>query len=238
MLPRCPSPLPKRPTQADQLRLSRRSVCCELSHIGGPLRTRTEDHGLLMLHLLLHKRPRCQAGTRGLIALISPSLTALLSEMLTSSGPPASCSDASICCSGSSKRLHIGHQCSATHIHLQGGQENLPHVASSSPCCLAGQRGTRCLQAFSVLSGEPSTASQSSTGTHLGGSWPHGTTCYVVAAGFLHPVESPALLPAGYPATSSVEPQASLPAGYPVHYTSCIADPAHDTSCLTVYTVH
>ena len=53
------------------------------------------------------------------------------------------------------------------------------------------------------------------------GSQPHGTTCYVVATGFLHPVE----------------PQAPLTAGYPADYTSCILDPIHCTNCLAVHTI-
>ena len=63
-------------------------------------------------------------------------------------------------------------------------------------------------------------------------SWPHGTTCYMVATDFLHPVEPQALLLAGYPATSSVEPQAPLPAGYPADSANCLADPVCDTTCL------
>ena len=47
---------------------------------------------------------------------------------------------------------------------------------------------------------------------------PHGTTCYLEATGFLHPVE----------------PQAPLPSEYDADYTNCIADPAHSTNCLTV----
>ena len=47
---------------------------------------------------------------------------------------------------------------------------------------------------------------------------PQGTTCFMVAIGFLHPVE----------------PQAPLPPGYPAGYTNCTADPAHDVNCLTV----
>ena len=60
----------------------------------------------------------------------------------------------------------------------------------------------------------------------------------MVATGFLHAMESPALLPAGYPAAfSSVEPQAPLPAGFPVDYTSCIVDPVHDIiSLFTLFT--
>ena len=51
---------------------------------------------------------------------------------------------------------------------------------------------------------------------------PHGTTCYMVAMGFLHPVE----------------PQALPPVGYPINYANCIPDSAHSANCLTCYTVH
>ena len=44
-------------------------------------------------------------------------------------------------------------------------------------------------------------------------SWPHGTTCYMVATDFLLPVES----------------QAFLPAGYPANYANCLADPVCNT---------
>ena len=44
-------------------------------------------------------------------------------------------------------------------------------------------------------------------GPTLRGLWPPGTTYYVVATGFLHPLE----------------PQAPLRAGYPANYTSCLA---------------
>ena len=44
-------------------------------------------------------------------------------------------------------------------------------------------------------------------GPTLRGLWPPGTTYYVVAAGFPHPLE----------------PQAPLPAGYPANYTNCLA---------------
>ena len=54
------------------------------------------------------------------------------------------------------------------------------------------------------------------TGAHMRESWPHGTTCYMVATDFLLPVES----------------QAFLPAGYPANYANCLADPVCNTSCL------
>jgi len=63
------------------------------------------------------------------------------------------------------------------------------------------------------------------------GSQPHDTTCYVVATGFLHPVEPQASLPAGFPAaSSSVKTQAPLPAGYPSDYANCLAHPDPDAN--------
>ena len=54
-------------------------------------------------------------------------------------------------------------------------------------------------------------------------SQPHKTTWYMVATGFLHPVE----------------PQAPLPAGYHADYTNCTAlHRVHGISCLAVHTVH
>ena len=52
----------------------------------------------------------------------------------------------------------------------------------------------------------------------LRGSQPHSITNYMVATGFLHPVE----------------PRALLSAGYPADETSCVADPVYSASCLTV----
>ena len=126
---------------------------------------------------------------------------------------------------------------SAIHIHLQGSQENVSHGASSSPCCLVQQVGALACNTFQCYPVNRPLPPSLLLEPMPKGSWPHGTTCYVVAAGSLQPVESPALLPAGYPATSSVEPQAPLPAGFPVDYTSCIVDPVHDIiSLFTLFT--
>ena len=50
----------------------------------------------------------------------------------------------------------------------------------------------------------------------LRGLQPHGTACYMVATGFLHPVQ----------------PQALLPAGYPADYASCIHIKYFQSFCL------
>ena len=60
---------------------------------------------------------------------------------------------------------------------------------------------------------------------------PCGITCYMVATGFLHPVEPQASLPAGFPAaSSSVKAQAPRPAGYPSDYANCLAHPDPDAN--------
>ena len=106
--------LPKLLTQVDQLHPSIWSVSHELSHVGNLLRIPSLGHKLLMLHFLLYNKPHCQVTTHSLIMFIStilPSLTASLSEMLGSSGPQGSCSNASVRCSSSIQvSLHIAHQ--------------------------------------------------------------------------------------------------------------------------------
>ena len=47
---------------------------------------------------------------------------------------------------------------------------------------------------------------------------PHGTTCSMVATGFLH----------------LVEPQARQPVGYPAYYANCVSDPVPDGGHLSV----
>ena len=107
MLPRFPFLFLKLHTQVDQLHLSIWLMCHELSHVGGPLRMSPLDHRLLILHFLLHNGPRCQAGTCSLIT--SPTtvllITTSLSDLLGSSGPRGSCSNATIHCSSSFKHL-------------------------------------------------------------------------------------------------------------------------------------
>ena len=76
--------------------------------------------------------------------------------------------------------------------------------------------------AFSILSGELSVASQSSTRAHtqrITATWYH---MLYGGTGFLHPIG----------------PQALLPPVYPADNTSCIADPSHDVNCFTVHIVH
>ena len=71
---------------------------------------------------------------------------------------------------------------------------------------------------FSMLSGDPSSSSQSFTRAHakrIAATWYH---MLYDATDFLHPVE----------------PQASQPVRYPAYYANCIADPVPDASCLSV----
>ena len=79
-----------------------------------------------------------------------------------------------------------------------------PAAVHATPSCK--WELTAC-DTFSMLSGDPSTASQSSTGAHTKRTRLPNTTGYVVAPGFLH----------------SLEPQAPLFVGYPADYASCLA---------------
>ena len=88
---------------------------------------------------------------------------------------------------------------------------------------LSGKWELTTCNAFSMLSGEMSTTSQSSSRTHTEGII--ATRYHMVVSGFPQPME----------------PQALLPAGHPVDFSNCTADPVHDVGCLAVhivYTVH
>ena len=67
-----------------------------------------------VLHFLLHNGSHCQAGTHGLITFII-SITYCLSEMLGSSDPRGSFSNANIHCSSVSKCLCTLHTGAALH---------------------------------------------------------------------------------------------------------------------------
>ena len=177
-------------------------------------------HRLLMLPFPLHNGPHCQAGTRSLIRFII-TVTYRLSEMLGSLGPQSSCSNANICCSSSSKRpctlLTSTASQRARFTFASGSQRNPPHSTRGSLGCLVQQMETPPLTPFQCYLVNPLPPSLPPEPKPRGFQ-PHGTTCYLVATGFLHPVE----------------PQAPLPSEYPADYTNCIADPAHSASCLTV----
>ena len=107
---------------------------------------------------------------------------------------------------------------STIHICLQGIQ-----VVPAAVCAILFIKWelTAC-NAISMLFGDPSMLPSFPPERMQKELQPHGATCYLVATGFLHPVE----------------PRAPLPAGYPAVYTSCISDPAHDINFLGVHTVH
>ena len=135
-----------------------------------------------------------------------------LSEILGSSGPWGSCSNANIHCSSSSKHLCALHTSVAswralsifTFRAVRKIHPTLPaavHAALFSKWELAASPFQCSLLNLALL---PSLPPESTPR----GQWPHGTICYLGVTGFLHPVKPQALLPAGYPATSfPVEPQ-------------------------------
>ena len=111
------------------------------------------------------------------------------------------------------------------------------HPTEPAAVCAAlfCKRELTACNAFSKLSSEPSTASQSSTGAHTNRITSTEYHMLYVATGFLHPAEPQAPLLAGYSAgCSSVQPQTPLPAECPADCASCIADAAQCPSCLTV----
>ena len=132
--------------------------------------------------------------------------------MLGSSGPWGSCSNASMCCSSSCKHLYTLHTSVASVralsiFALSAVRKIYFMVPVAVHATLFCKWELTAHNAFSVLSSDPSTASQSSTGTHTERARLPGTTYYVVSTDFLHPLE----------------PQAPLPAGYPANYANCLA---------------
>ena len=121
-----------------------------------------------MHHFLLHHRPRWQAGTHSLVMFIV-TITTALSERLGSSGLWGSCCNARILCSSSSKRLCTlctsVASCRTLSIFVFGTIRKIHPMVPATACCLVQQMGTHC-NTFSMFSGEPFTASQSSTRAH------------------------------------------------------------------------
>ena len=168
-------------------------------------------HRLLMLHFLLHNGPHYQTGTRGLITS-SPSLTALLSEMLGPSGLQGSCCNANIHCYSSSKLLctlctDVASQRPLSIFAFRAVRKIHPIVPAAVHATLANGNSPSVtpLQGYPVNCLPPPGLPPGPT--------PRGprrpsTTCYAMATGFLH----------------LLEPQASLPARYPSHYANCLAD--------------
>ena len=195
MLPRFPFLFLKLHTQVDQLHLSIWLMCHELSHVGGPWRMSPLDHRLLILHFLLHNGPRCQAGTCSLIT--SPTtvllITTSLSDLLGSSGPRGSCSNATIHCSSSFKHLctlcdSVASQRARSIFTFRAVRKIHPTVPAAIHAALFGEWELTTCNAFSMPFGDPSPTSQSSTGTYAkgivpmlyGGLWlppPRGVSC-------------------------------------------------------------
>ena len=84
----------------------------------------------------------------------------------------------------------------AVHTPLQASPENSPTGPAAIRAALFGKRELAARKAFSKLPGELSTTSQSPTQRTSA----TGSTCSVVAAGFLHPGAPRAPVPAGHPA--------------------------------------
>ena len=159
----------------------------------------------LMLHFLLHNRPHCQAGTHSFLMFIvtfSYCLTVRDAGFFRATG---FCSDTNICCSSSSKHLCTLHTGMASWRALsiftfRAVKEIYPMVpvAVHSPCLANGNLPPLTIfQCYLVTCPPPPSLTLAPTWR---GSQPHGTTCYLIATGFLHPVEPQAPLPAGYPA--------------------------------------
>ena len=179
-----------------------------------------------MLPFLLYNRPHCQAGTCGLTEFI---ITVPYCLALRDAGffrATSSCSKANIRCSSSSECLCTLHTSVASQSALpiftfRAVRKIHPTVSAAVCAILFGKWELTACNAISLLSGDPSMLPCFPPERMQRESQPHSATCYLVATGFLHPVE----------------PRAPLPAGYPAVYTSCISDPAHDVNCLGVYTV-
>ena len=148
--------------------------------------------------------------------------------MLGSSGSWGSCSNANIHCSSLSKLLCI--LCSMQHRIGFGPYSPSRQSGKSTPqCqrqymepCLANRNSPLLtpFQRYLVTCPLPPSLPLEPMPR---GSKTHSTTYYLLATGFLHPVE----------------PQASLPAGYPADYACCVGDhPVHSTNYLAVHTVY
>lgn len=99
--------------------------------------------------------------------------------MLGSSGPRVSHSNTNIRWSGSSQCLCILHSVteSTVHFRLQSRGKIQPTV----PAAFFSKRELRACNAFPMLSGEPSTTSQSSTGAHAERA--AATQCHILCGG-------------------------------------------------------
>ena len=129
----------------------------------------------------------------------SPSFSTSRSEMLDSSGAWGSCSNANICCLSSSKHLcmlQLAWHHREYHPQSSSGQSAKSTSwcqRQSLPPCLGNGSSSPVMpfQSYSVHPPPPSVSLEATPRE----SCPHGTTCYMVGTGFLHPVASHALLP-------------------------------------------
>ena len=148
--------------------------------------------------------------------------------MLGSSGPWGSCSNASIRCSNFSTCLCTlctgvtSQRALSTLLTFRAVRKIRPQCQRQSRLPCSANRSSPPLMPFQFsLVNCPLLPSFPPEPTPRG-SQPHGTTCCMVATGFLHPTG----------------PQALLPPVYPANNTSCIADSVRDVNCFTVHTVH
>ena len=180
-----------------------------------------------MLLFLLYNRPHRQAGTCGLtefIITVSDCLALRDAGVFRATG---SCSKANIHCSSSSEclctlRTSVVSRSTLPIFAFRAVRKIHPTVPAAVCAILFIKWELTACNAISMLFGDPSMLPSFPPERMQKELQPHGATCYLVATGFLHPVE----------------PQAPLPAGYPAVYTSCISDPAHDINFLGVHTVH
>ena len=148
--------------------------------------------------------------------------------MLGPSGLQGSCSNVNIHCSSSSKLLCTlctdvaSQRALSIFASGQSGKSTPWCQRQSVPPCLANGRSSplTSFQCYPVNCPPPPSLPPEAKPR---GSQPHNTTCYMVAPGFLHPVE----------------PQPPLPAGHPADDANCTAlHSVRDISCLTVHIFH
>ena len=227
-------------TQVDQLHLSIWSICRESVTLGAPWgRTQGAVGSLYFTFCCTMGLATKQGPTVSVFVIVPHDLIGqgvgflktahLLFSMCICYSSSSSCL-CSFCTGAASHRalsIFVFRSVRKTH----------PMVPMAVCAVLFGKWKLIACNALSML---PSELSTTFPIFHWSPSWEnrshtHSTTCYMVATGFLHAMESPALLPAGYPAAfSSVEPQAPLPPRYPVDHTSSITDPDCDANCLAI----
>ena len=164
------------------------------------------NNRLLMFHFLPHNGPRCQAGTHNLTTFViivphyftvhGTGFIKVMHLLLQHVYKHYSNSSSHLCsshiCAASWRALSILAFKAIKKTTSWCQQQSVP------PCPVNGNsppvKPFRCyLVSCSLLPSVP-------PGPMLREPWPPGTTCYVLATGFLHPLELRAPLPAEYPA--------------------------------------